>query len=223
MEQLRIDDRQPPPLSPISSKPHVPSFFPSPPAQPPSHVARPHEAAQQPSNLHFSHPSSNFSSHPLQPAHSPPPPTPLPAPAFYHQVGGVLLPFYPASNSGQNTPQTYFSPASTASSLPPPPPSHPGYQAYGSQAPFPSIRPAAAQPLVRSSIHSSPSPQPFYPFPAPTSPPPNSHHSLSPSLSDQPSTRSGNRRMSTIKNLFGRKSEKGRDSRGQEWSVREEP
>ncbi|GAA6018698.1 hypothetical protein JCM11491_001268 [Sporobolomyces phaffii] len=115
-------------------------------------------------------------------------------------LSGQLLPFYPAPGPGADGPQTFYSPASARalapsvhSSIPPPPPP----PNFGSLAPPPHL---------------------YQPFPSrstamqsPASPVSSLRQQGSPELSlssGQPKPRRANR-MSTIKNLLGRKGGKG--------------
>lgn len=168
-------------------------------------------------------PSSSPSRTPTKPSAGPPP-----APAFYTSLvpGGPLLPFYasPASTPGQ--PVSYVSPAG-ASALPPPP-AQPVYAsvAAGGAYPFPSVSSGAPVTFPSSTHRGSPAASPTPPVAqqrqhAPqglaalrpwsrsstVSPGSVSSHAGEGADASAPAGRA--HRMSTIRNLFGRKGGKG--------------
>ncbi|GAA5971478.1 hypothetical protein JCM3765_007917 [Sporobolomyces pararoseus] len=143
-------------------------------------------------------------------------PSPLPSnfrgsePAFYHSIGGQLLPFYPTSTSNSEGPQTFISPAAArtpVSYLPPPPPTP------VSQFSHYSMSPVSSQPTPFSTMYSTT--QSSVPF--------EQIRQTSPAPSNEPSKTRANR-MSSIKNLFGRKGgrERSQSQMGHEWNVQEE-
>ncbi|GAA5982560.1 hypothetical protein JCM5350_006117 [Sporobolomyces pararoseus] len=212
---------------------HIDNSAVSPPSHP-SYSSLPPPRAQIGNSAHFTADSALMrqattsplhSRHPRFPSSLPSPsPSPSPSqspfppsfqgsePAFYHAIGGQLLPFYPASTSMVDGPQTFISPAAArmpVSNLPLPPPPTPVSQ-FGHY----SMSPSPYQPTSSSTIYQqSHTPTPF-----------DQISQASPAPSDEPLRTRANR-MSSIKNLFGRKGAREQSHRsqlGQEWSVPEE-